>query len=396
MPFTVASGKPYIHYSIIYILSVIFAFHNVLVIFTNSSYIEKYVDPTAVGTLYTVGSAIAVLVFLFISRILRILGNVVLTLTLAVLEITALLLLGLSTNPGLVIVAFVLFLIINPLLFLNLDIFSETLIGDDEETTGFKRGLILTLISAAAVIAPLTIGPIVGDSGNDNLHRVYLVSAAVFSLFFLAVVARLRQFPDPPYSTVRVRDALYSFWQNNNIRYALLAQYVLQLNFSWLVIYAPLYLSSVVGFSWSAIGTMLAIGTLAYVLFEFPVGYIADRYIGEQEMMILGFIIMAITSASMSLITSGSLFAWIAIMFVVRIGASLVEATVESFFFKHTKGNDTYFLSFFRLTRPLAIMSGGLLGSASLLFLSFQYIFIVLGLVTLIGVFFASKLVDTK
>lgn len=384
-----------VQYRLIYVLAVIFAFHNSLVLFINSSYIERFVVPEVVGTLFMIGSSLAVISFLFISRILRRVGNVRLTIWLAVLEILALVVLGLTSNQALAITAFVFFLIANPLIYLNLDIFSETIIGDDEKSTGYKRGMILGLISLAAMIAPLTITYIAGP-GEVLLERVYLVSAAIFSIFVLLILTRFQTFTDPTYHEVRVFSALRSFWMDRNIRFSLLAQFLLQLAFSWLVIYVPLYLTTVMNLSWADIGIAIAVGTAAYVLFEFPIGYIADTYTGEKEMMALGFLILSLTFISMSFITTSALIAWVVVMFIMRSGASLVETTVESYFFKHTKGSDTNYLSFFRLTRPLAIMAGGLLGSLSLLFVSFSNIFIVMGCILILGLYFAHNIVDTR
>ncbi len=356
---------------------------------------ERFVPAEVIGIFFMIGSALAVFGFLFISRILRKVGNVTVTLCLAVTEIIALLILGLANSAGLAIIAFITFLIVNPLIFLNLDIFSETIIGDDEESTGYKRGLVLALISMAAMIGPLIISPIAGPD-EANLHYVYLVSAGVFTIFVLIVISRFGQFKDPPYRESKVISAVSDFWANTNIRFALAAQFMLQVCYAWSIIYVPLYLATVVGLSWEYIGITIAIGTLAFVLLEFPVGYIADRFIGETEMMAAGFFIMSVSMGFTSLITSTSLFMWIIVMFALRVGASLVEATTESYFFKHTKGSDTEFLSFFRLSRPLAVIFGSLLGSASLLFFSFQYIFLVLAVVLLSGIYFAYRLVDTK
>lgn len=395
MSLTTLYHRPRINYQLIYVLSIVFALHNSLVLFINSTYMERFVPPEVIGTFFMIGSALAVLGFLFISRVLRKVGNVALTLSLAITEIIVLIVLGLTSIPGVAILAFIIFLIVNPLIFLNLDIFSETIIGDDEESTGYKRGLVLALISVAAMIGPLAISPIAGPD-DANLQYVYLVSAAVFSVFVLIVISRFGQFEDPPYHEAKVLSAIGAFWSDTNIRFALGSQFLLQVCYAWLVIYVPLYLATVIGLSWAEIGLAIAIGTLAFVLLEFPTGYIADRFIGETEMMAAGFLVMSFSLITMSLITTSSLWLWILVMFAIRVGASLVEATTESYFFKHTKGDDTNFLSFFRLSRPLAILFGSLLGSASLLFMPFQYIFLVLGILLLLGIYFAYRLVDTK
>ncbi len=83
-------------------------------------------------------------------------------------------------------------------------------------------------------------------------------------------------------------------------------------------------------------------------------------------------------------------------MFMTRVGASLVEATTESYFFKHTKDADANIISFFRASRPLAYMLGALLGTLSLLYMQFNYTFVFLGILMLPGVVFALLLKDTR
>jgi len=379
---------------LIYVLSVIFTFHGLLVAYSSSTYMEQFATPAVIGTLYTIGSALAVLCFLFISSVLRRIGNVKLTLWLSVIELLSLVLIGTAFSPELAIVAFVIFLFVNPLLYLNIDIFSESLIGPKEEATGSKRGLALTLMSLASVVSPLALAFIVGDD-NSKLHLPYYVAAAIFFTFILLVLIHFKTFKDPVYKEVKVLEAIRTFWQDLNLRFVFLAHFVMQVFFSWMIIYLPLYMATEVGLSWSAIGSILAVGLFAYVIFEYPVGILADKYIGEKEMMAVGFVLLAVTSSWISFMAGAPILSWMILMFISRVGASLVEVTTESYFFKNTKGSDANIISFFRLTRPLAMIIGSLLGSAALLFLPFELIFIVLGLAMIPGIFFASRIKDS-
>lgn len=384
-----------IKYWFVYLLSVIFVYHTSIVSYSNSSFMEQYVTPTGVGALFTIGSALSVFGFVFISRMLRHTGNVLLTMWLVLIEILALLTLAVTNHDATAIVAFVVFLTFNPLIYLNIDIFSETLIGDEEYDTGKKRGLTLSLISLAALAGPLTMGYLVGDNVAE-LNDTYLLSAGVFSLFLVIVLLKFRRFQDPLYSEVKVVDTLQRFWQEPDLRNVLVVHFGLQMFFSWMVIYVPLYLATVVGMNWGEIGSIIAVGLFAYLVFEYPIGLIADRYIGEKEMMAVGIMLLAVTASWMSFMTTAGVAAWMMLMFVSRTGASLVEATTESYFFKHTEGSDANVISFFRLTRPLAIVAGSLIGSMALLYLPFNLIFVVLGIVLVPGIFFTMALRDTK
>ena len=355
----------------------------------------QFATPEVIGALYTIGSALAVFSFLFISRVLRKIGNVRLTLYMAVFEIIALVVLGLTINPATAIVAFVIFITLNPLIYLSIDIFSESLIGNNETSTGSKRGLTLTLMSLAATFAPIALTLIVGDDDN-NLYKTYLVSAGIFSLFIFIVLFKFKTFHDPTYKEVEVLKAIQSFWDKKDIRNVFLAHFTLQIFFSWMVIYLPLYLATEIGLPWTDIGSIIAVGLFAYVLLEYPVGILADKYIGEKEMMACGFLILAVSASWISFMALAPVAGWMVLMFISRIGASLVEATTESYFFKHTKGTDANIMSFFRLTRPLAMLVGALMGSTALLYLPFELIFIVLGFAMVPGIFFTIALKDTK
>ena len=189
---------------------------------------------------------------------------------------------------------------------------------------------------------------------------------------------------------------LRSFFESPALRNGFLTHLSLQMFFAWTIIYMPLYLATEIGLRWDKIGLILGLGLLAYVFFEWPIGWLADNRWGEKEMMAGGFLILAITLGAMSFITTTNVWPWIALMFVNRIGASLIEVTTESYFFKHTKGTDANLISFFRLTRPLGLVLGSLVGSAALLFLPFNLIFIVFAFTLVPAMLLTSRLHDTR
>ncbi len=378
----------------IFPLSILFVFHGLLVAYINSTYMEQHLSPEGVGALYTIGSALAVFAFLFFSHALRAVGNLKLSLILAVIDIASLVVLGAATSSAVAITAFVIFLIVNPLLYLNIDIFSESIIGTDESSTGSKRGLTLTLMSIAGVMAPLAMSGIV--EVFDNLRFVYYASAGVFVFFILFLLWKFRSFQDASYKHFHMRNSIRCMWQYDDLRNVMICHMLLQMFFTWAVIYVPLYMVTVVGFEWETIGYITAVGLFAYVICEWPIGIIADKWIGEKEMMAFGFLILAVSASWIAFMSETNIIAWMTLIFMTRVGASLVEATTESYFFKHTGAADANTIGFFRLLRPLAGVFGALLGSAALLYLPFNLIFIVLGIMMLPGIYFTAALHDTK
>lgn len=158
----------------------------------------------------------------------------------------------------------------------------------------------------------------------------------------------------------------------------------------------PIYLQHHIGFSWAEIGIMFTIMLIPFVLFEIPVGELADYKYGEKEFLVIGFVILALSTAFMSLITVKVFWIWTSILFISRIGASLVEASSESYFFKHVNEKSTDVISFFRVDRPVAFMVAPVVATVSLQLIPFQYIFIIFGIILTLGIKYSLSLDDTR
>jgi MFS family permease len=388
-------GEPKLHLIPIYITSLFLIFHTFVVAYINSSFLEQFISAAGVGTIYTVGSALSVLIFLFISRVLHRVGNFKLTLTLILLNLAAVTGMAFSDSLRVAVPLFLIHLISVPLIVFNIDVFMEEQIGNSEGTTGSRRGLLLTLTSIVGAISPLISSLLIGEGANA-FTNAYLLSAATLIPIIIILVFYFRNFSDPKYNEIDIFSAIRTFWQRTSIRYVFLAHFSLQMFFMAMVVYTPLYLTKTIGLSWAEFGIIMFFAQLAYVILEYPIGIIADKYIGEKEMMCFGFLIIAISVSWMAFVTIPSVIVWSIIMFITRVGASFVEVTTESYFFKQTKSSDAQIISFFRITRPLAYVLGALLASLSLLFLPFNLLFIVFALLMIPAMFFTLNIEDTK
>jgi MFS family permease len=163
-----------------------------------------------------------------------------------------------------------------------------------------------------------------------------------------------------------------------------------------MVIYMPIYLEQYIGFNWSEIGIIFTIMLIPFVIFELPVGELADDKYGEKEFLTIGFVIMGFFTLVMSFITVKSFWLWSTILFITRIGASLVEVSTESYFFKKVDKSRTDVISLFRVSRPLALVMAPVVATVALGFIPFQYIFIVIGSIMIVGTHYSLALKDTK
>lgn len=387
--------QPKRHLIPIYAAILLLVFHTFVVAYINSSFIEQFIDAASVGTIYTVGSALSVLIFLFISRVLRKVGNFKLTIALLILNGLAVLGMAYAESLRVAIPLFITHLVTVPLIIFNLDVFFEERIGNDESGTGTSRGLLLTLASLTGAVTPLISGLLINQATGD-FATAYLVSAATLLPILAILLFFFKDFSDPPYGEIDLFSAIQTFWEKTNIRNVFIAHFLLQIFFMMMVVYTPLYLTGTIGLTWAEFGVVMFFAQLAYVILEYPLGIVADRYIGEKEMMGFGFLIIAIATSWMSFVTVASVLVWSIIMFTTRVGAALVEVTTESYFFKQTRSSDAQIISFFRVTRPLAYVLGAVLASLSLLFVPFHFLFIVFAALMIPALFCTLFIEDTK
>lgn len=389
-----AAKRPHAFRSI-YGLTLIFALHWALVAYVNSALLSQFVSDRTIGVLYILSSILTIVAFFSTRRILGRWGNSRTALGLGVTETIVLVGLAFANSPYVSLPLFVLHHALVPLLLFNIDIFMEDRIGKSEKITGGTRGIMLGILSIGTAFATLAVGFLLG-SGEPRFMLAYVASAILMVVFCFLLLRYFGTFRDPVYASLNIFDIWYRFSIKHDLRSVFVCHFLLQLFFAWMVIYVPLYLASAIGFSWDEIGLVLFAGLFAYVILEYPIGVVADRWIGEKEMMTAGFIILAVSTAYMAFLKVPILLPWMVTMFMTRVGASFVEVTTESYFFKQTKDADAGIIGFFRACRPIAFLLASLLGSVLLIYTPFAYLFAIFGLLMLPGAVFSLLLKDTR
>jgi len=377
--------------TIIYFLNLVLSLHFYLVLYINSSFLETTLGKSSVSILYIAGSIVSLITFVFTPRILGFFGLWKYLLFVIAGEFLAVLGLALFHSPLLLAIFFVLHQTFSTVVFFALDAFLEET-TKEETHTGELRGLYLTMANLALVISPLLAGSIIAESG---FRKLYFISALLCVPLFFVAFSSLRTVAKKLPRHIKTWQTLKTILKNKDILNVSCAQLILQIFYTWMVVYVPIYLNQYMGFGWKEIGMLFTIMLLPFVLFELPVGWISDKRLGEQEIMIGGFLI---TSCAVLVIPflHASFLSWAIVLFMSRVGASLIEVTTESYFFKKIDGADSDLLSVFRMTRPLSYLITPAIVLSAFALLHFEYSFLILALITLSGILFASRIVDTK
>jgi MFS family permease len=372
---------------LIFVSLLILSFHYFFVYFINSTYLSEYFSEKTVGYLFTVGALINIIVYIYAPKILRRYGNYKLTMALAFIELISLVGLAFITSPLAAAALFILHQAVGPTLFYCLDIFIERYAENKE--MGSIRGTYLTLHNIPPILTPFITGLILSGS---EYWKVYIIAAFFMIPFMILVLTNFRQFSDQKYEDRSIKSAALDFYKNKNIFDVFLDQFLLHMFYGFTVVYIPLYLVNHIGFAWSEVGIILSVMLLPFLLFQIPIGRMEDKYHDEKFILIVGFVIMSGSFMLIPFIQEASIVLWSALLFTSRIGASFVEVSSESYFFKHISPSNAGYISFFRMTRALPYLITPFIAGITMAFLDIKYVFFVAGALMLLGVRYTMQI----
>jgi MFS family permease len=372
-----------------------FSFHIYIFLYIQSTFVTTLVSANYLGWIYGTGAAISLLVLLLIPKIFGKITDRQLALILIPIEAVICLILAYSQYAPLTIFAFILQQALIPILAFTLDI----LINDfsKNKDTGLIRGTALTAANITLVISPIVAGYIGTKYGFGTIFYISIIF--LFPLFIM--IFRLRKnMHEPSYHTQTVLETFKKLHndfstRSKDIQLIFMANFLLQIFYTWMVIYSPLYLLKQ-GFSWEQVGVIFTIMLLPFLLFQLPLGKIADRWLGEKEILAIGFIILGLSTAALAFIQSNSVAIWATALFMTRVGASCVEIMTETYFFKRIHKNDAPLISLFRFTRPISLLIAPVTAAFVISVTSDTVAFLILGILMLVGLRFVYPLVDTR
>jgi len=375
---------------VLYTTAFFLATSSAFVTYFNSSFLKTIIDEKYIGLVYALSYAVAIVVMAYYGKLITKFHNHLVLLTTLLIQIVALIWLSSNLFPAASLVAFIIYITCINIIVINFDIFLESV--STASNTGRVRGIFLTVFSLGFVLSQMLVGSLVETYG---FWIAYLGAGLMLIPVWVMIFFTYRNGAEPHYKKHKpLIKILRRIIKSKDLRGIFLTAMALYLFYSWMVIYTPLHLLEL-GFSWEQLGFIFTVMLLPFVLIQFPAGYIADKYLGEKEMLTMGLCIMAI--AVFLLIYVTQFWAIVAVLFLSRIGASLVEVMRDSYFYKQVEADDLDLIEEFRITGPISYMIGPLLASALLaLGLGLTDLFLVLGGVLIVSCAFPLMIKDTK
>ena len=373
----------------VFISSIFLSLNFGLLLYVNSTFLASFLTPGGVSSVFLAASLVNAVIFFFATRLLNFFGKEKVLLFFMLSASLGAVGLAFSANAVTAVVSFIVYESFLFMVYYCLDIFVEEKTPDKH--AGEVRGVYYMLINGGVAAGPLLLSFLVVD---DNLRESYLAAVALLAVPLVISFVFLFGAKKTLHRWGHAGLPIKAWWKKRNIRAVSLAKLALETFYGVMVIYTPIYLHGTLGFEWSELGIIFTIMLLPFVVLEWPAGELADRFWGEKEMMSVGFFLMGIALLTMPFIPKAFVI-WMLILLLSRIGASLVEITTESYFFKKIDAKDTGILAIFRLLRPVGIIFGAGIGAASLQFFTLEKIFFILAVVVFFGMREALYLRDT-
>ena len=372
------------------LVSFIFGFLDAFFIYVLSSYFSSVSGSDSVGGFYLVAYAIVLLCLFFLQPLIRRIGRSrILYLSLGI-GICASAVLASAGATWLLLAAALALIVTTNITWVALDILLESFSQD--KISGRIRGLYLTIMNAGLLAAPFLS---LQTLDHFDYPGIFLILVAGYTIVFIIALLGFR-------NDNRVFQEKLSFWTTMQKMFrerSLLGIYhvsfAMEFFYALMIVYTPIYLRSL-EYSWNEIGLIFTVMLLPFVLLQYPLGLLADRYYGEKEMLIGSIAIAAMATSVLPFLGAGNVVGWGVSLFMTRVGIAGIEILRDSYFYKQIDGNDMDVIAFFRTARPLANIIAAALSLLVLLVFPLRSVFFIVSFVLIFSLIEACRLKDSS
>jgi len=383
--------KPKHQLTILYLVGLIISFSSALPAYVNSSFISQFTDLSFVSLFFVIANLATLLFILRFPQTIKRFGHHNTFTLLLFLFRASLFFFAIADSSLTALIGIVFFTAFLNLTFIKLDLFIE--IFTKNADTGKVRALYLTICNLGWVLAPTFSGYLISSFGYSF---VYWLSGSIIIptlVFFLIISPHLKS--KIKYAEEGMKKVIRKMWHNKNLRGIFFVALILQLFYTTAVVYIPIYLHQTLGMSWEILGPIFSFMLIPFIIFQIPAGFLADKYFGEKEMLYIGLSILTISLVGIFYVNQPIVWLWAGLLFFSRVGAALIEAMRESYFFKIVSAKDLEMINLFRLTGPAAYIIGPALAILITVFLPIHFIFLVSALLTALGIILVWPMKDS-
>ncbi len=371
------------------IVSFLIGFLDAFFIYILSTYFSDVSANESVGIFYLVAYSGVFVGLFFLQPLIRLIGRAhALYLSLGVSICAAAVLASVSSFSVSIGAALVLIIATN-VTWVALDILLESFSQD--KVSGSIRGLYLTIMNAGLLAAPFLSLKTLDSFGYGGIFLMLVIG---YTIVFIISLLGFRMDNQVFQEKLRFGSTFKKMLRERNLFRIYNVSFAMEFFYAMMIVYTPLYLRSL-DFSWDDIGIIFTVMLLPFVMLQYPLGVLADRYFGEKEMLIGSIAIAAVSTALLPFLGSGSVVLWGAVLFLTRVGIAGIEILRDAYFYKQIDGNDMNVIAFFRTARPLANIAAAVLSLLLFLFFPLWSVFFAVSLVLALSLLETCFLRDT-
>lgn len=376
-----------------YMLTILYALHYAIPIYITSSFLHTYFNSAYVSGLYVIASIATLLASLTITKSIRHFHTYHFTFFLVIAEIMATIIFAFTDNLFVIGLFFIIHTVLQAFLYISLNIFIESF--SKHAQTGSIRGLFLAILSAGYLISPIIGGTILAYS---SFKIVYLIASLTLVPFLYFLHKYLIHIKEPAYTSIDVFSAMQKVLREKNLKSIFIVDLVVESFYSVMIIYSPIYLATIGIPLTTYLTFILPIALIPLVILPYELGFLADSKHEEKDILIVGLLIMTVTTFLCVIVRSPDPRIWAFLLLVSRIGTSFVETMAYDYFFKKIGPEDASLTALFMNIRGVSIILIGGIGFifAPLLVEKPQLMFIILGCVILWGISHAIGIKTTN
>lgn len=368
----------------------ILGFQSALVAYVNSSFLKENSGLDNVGIFFFLAYAGSLLILFNLHHLVKKYGRAKTFSFFLFLEFFSLFGAFLFSSMGLGTVFVMVSLLASPLMWVGLDILIENF--SKNKITGAIRGKNLSIMNLGWFLAPFLASVLIQDAGYG---MVYL-AGSFFIVVILVVLAFNMDFGKNNYKRdISISKMLRIIKNRPEISRIYYISFVLEFFYAAMIIYMPIYLLQQ-GFDWGQIGKIFTVMLIPFFLVQYPIGVLADKKSGEKEFLFLSLLVMSGFTLLLYFLSGANIIFWMAVLFMTRVGAAIVEVLRDSYFYKQIGPKDVSIIDFFRTSRSFAYIFVSLIFGFLVLFVSVGQLMAFLSLFILTGLIPLWKLKDTK
>lgn len=371
-------------------VSFLLGFIDTFWIYTLSTYLSDIAGTDNVGAFYLIAFTGVLISLFYLQPLIRRIGRarmLYFSLGLAIL-LSALLTHIPASWFAVVIVMF--FIIANNIIWVSLDILLEGFSSDG--MAGRIRGLHLTVLNAGVLVAPFLASKVLN---NFHFEGIFFVMSVGYMIIFLISLISFRNDNMIFQESLKPWQTWRKMMREKNLFYIYCISFAMDFFYALMIVFTPLYLLNL-GFSWDQIGIIFTVMLIPFVLLEYPLGMIADRRLGEKELLIVSIMIVIFSTSLLPFIDSQNVWVWAGALFLTRVGIAGIEVLRDAYFYKQIDGNDSDVIAFFRTSRPVANIVGAGIAALALLFWPMKSVFFIIVVVMILALVATIFLEDTE